>query len=343
MPKLHQIIIAFSFACVALLFTVLLFKYLWKGKSSVRSGLLNTLACLFTLVFAFFILEFYFYNFPQSDQFGLTWAAQRWQQKYWKPINAVGFRDVEHSLSDLNHKKIVVVLGDSFAAGYGIKRVEDRFSDRLQKKLGDQWIVLNVAKNGWGTQEEFDALSSLKVRPDVIILTYYINDILSAAFKHGYNDPFRFKRPSGFVVPFIKYSYFINYYYWKIFRFKNIYQLRSNVKKFLDFCFHDQKIWETHKRELTAIVNYAKNNRGRLVFIGFPNLADIQGTRLHLEKVTRLFEMHDIPTLDLALEFSGRKVSDLIVNHLDAHPGVEVHREIAELVFQRFFATLEAP
>ena len=343
MPKLDHIIIAFSLVCAALLFAIITFKYFWKGGSRLRSGILNAVTCFFTVVFAFFILEFYFYNFPQSDQFGHTWSAQRWMQKYWNPINSMGFRDIEHSASDLYRKKIVVVLGDSFAAGYGIKSIDDRFSDRLQKKLGKTWIVLNVARNGWGTEDEYRALSSLKIRPDVIILTYYINDILSAASKHGYKDPFKLKKPNRLILPLIRHSYFFNYYYWKIIKFKNVYELRSNVQNFLDFCFRNKKIWETHEKELMAIINYAKKNGTKIIFIGFPNLADIGRTKRYADKVERLFKKNNIFTLGLEPVFSGRKVSDLVVNHMDSHPSVEVHKKIADMIYEKSFKKNPGP
>jgi len=343
MPKLYHIVMAFSFACVGLLFAILWFKYLWKSKSRLRSVLLNTLTCLFTLIFAYFILEFYFFNFPQSDQFGHTWSARRWMQKYWNPVNSLGYRDIEHSSSELSQKKTVVVLGDSFAAGYGINKIDDRFSNQLQKKLGDSWIVRNVARNGWGTQEEYEALTALRPRPDVIILTYYINDILSAAFKHGFKDPFRLEKPNPWILPFVRHSYLFNYYYWKIYRFKNVYEVRSDVQNFLDFCFRDKRIWETHKRELLGIVHYAEQIGAEIIFIGFPNLADIRRTKRHADKVARLFEKNKVLTVDFTPIFSGRKISDLVVNHMDSHPSPEVHAKIADTIYTNYFQKLFEP
>jgi len=54
-------------------------------------------------------------------------------------------------------EKIVLVLGDSFAAGQGIELAEERLGNRLGRAFGPGWRVVNVAKNGWCTPDAIDA------------------------------------------------------------------------------------------------------------------------------------------------------------------------------------------
>ena len=104
--------------------------------------------------------------------------SQRWFEKNWK-VNSLGYRDIEHDSYD--NRQIIFVVGDSFVAGHGIARPGDRFSDLLQKRLGDRYVVVNIAQNGWNTPEEYQAIISYPRKPNRIILSYFINDITDAA------------------------------------------------------------------------------------------------------------------------------------------------------------------
>src|SRR4029079_8000931 len=84
--------------------------------------------------------------FIDTDAFAQTLASNRWLHLYfWNHVNALGYRDVEHPPELFRSRRSVLVLGDSFVAGYGIKDPRDRFSDILQQRLGDDWVVANVS------------------------------------------------------------------------------------------------------------------------------------------------------------------------------------------------------
>ena len=86
--------------------------------------------------------------FFRSDNMGMTKPNHLWFKKYWHPINSLGYRDREWSPEDLSQKRVVAVVGDSFAAGHGIQKTQDRFGDVLGNLLGNRWAVVNIAQCG---------------------------------------------------------------------------------------------------------------------------------------------------------------------------------------------------
>ena len=92
----------------------------------------------------------------ESDGFGHTRSARRWFAAHWHPVNALGYRDAEPAPGGSPDPRRLFVAGDSFVAGHGIERVEDRFADRLGAALAardERWALSVVARNGWSTRE----------------------------------------------------------------------------------------------------------------------------------------------------------------------------------------------
>lgn len=95
--------------------------------------------------------------------------------------NSLGFRDREFKEQKQPGVTRIAVLGDSFVWGYGMQRVEDRFTERLQevlRKMGAGVEVYNFGIPGFGNEQEFLAYREIAsgFDPDLVILVYYIND-----------------------------------------------------------------------------------------------------------------------------------------------------------------------
>jgi hypothetical protein len=141
-----------AFVSVLLIVVILSFRHLWTGKSSFRSTTVNVCVLLFTLLYSSILAELLLSTvFLRSYESGFNVFEKRWEAEYWKPINSLGYRDIDHPESDFSQKKTIFVVGDSFAAGYGIKDYRNRFASIVQDKLGDGWSVITIAENGWGT------------------------------------------------------------------------------------------------------------------------------------------------------------------------------------------------
>lgn len=276
--------------------------------------------------------ETWLYRFPQSDNFAFTLSAQRWFARHWGPVNSRGFRDAEHPIEALHGRRVLLAVGDSFVAGQGIENRADRFPDRLQQLLGDGWRVVNLGRQGWSTGAEARAIAGFPHEAEVVVLSYHVNDILDAARRCGYREPYAVKPPPGWARPWVEHSYVADFVYWRLVRLRSLQTLSKARRQSLPQCFFSPEIWAEHERELVAVTEAVAARGGKLVVVLFPHLVDIEGSRASVALVHRWFEQRGVPVLDLATVLAGRDPAEIIVNPYDAHANEAVHRELAELL-----------
>ncbi len=98
-------------------------------------------------------------------------------------INASGFRDDEFP-AEATGATAIVVLGDSVAMGWGVP-MEQAFPQLLERRLAEHTsanekppIVYNLAVDGYSTEQEIRLLElrGLPLRPDLMIVSYVLND-----------------------------------------------------------------------------------------------------------------------------------------------------------------------
>lgn len=106
-------------------------------------------------------------------------------------INSKGLRDREYSIEKPAGTQRILVLGDSFAWGYGVSDSEI-FTEVLERGLADEsppWEVLNAGVSGWGTDQEYLFLTNegFDYSPDIVILAYFcVNDVLNNSSAEQY-------------------------------------------------------------------------------------------------------------------------------------------------------------
>ena len=307
---------------------------IWPTPSSRRDGVLNLVLLAGSSVLVLLLLEAGFFLFDvRSDNFVRTLAAQRWNARYRKPINSFGYRDTEHPPGAVAGKRVVAVVGDSLTVGAGIKDYRDRYPDVLAELLGPEWTVVNISRGGWSQPQELRALQAYPLRPDVVVLQYYINDIRHAAARYGADPVVHLNRPTGFLGAIIEKSFFVNFVYWRLYRLR----LKGSDRVFwreIVACYQDERIWNDHVRELEAFVRYTQRVNAELMVVAFPFLPRVEDTAPITAKVSAAFERMGVKAFDLAPIFAGRDPSELIVHSMDAHPNERVHREVAELIWK---------
>ena len=95
--------------------------------------------------------------------------------------NSKGVRaDRDISYKNTNGIKRIVLLGDSFAMGYGVN-LEDTFSSQMQKFLEESGInaeIVNLGVPVFGNAEELILLKEegLKYQPDLVLLAWHPSD-----------------------------------------------------------------------------------------------------------------------------------------------------------------------
>jgi len=101
--------------------------------------------------------------------------------------NALGLRDAEVGEKRPGVKR-VLVLGDSYPFGYGVKQAE-AFPARLEESLqsrGKTVEVINAGVFGWGPDQELIWLrrEGVKLKPDVVVIAFYVgNDAIDSFTK----------------------------------------------------------------------------------------------------------------------------------------------------------------
>ncbi len=315
-----------------------LFGYLHRTKS--RAVFMNLTLMVLSLFLTLMIMEFYFKNFFAEPDILDTLARHNWKEWYSedsseKPvINSLGYRDVEWAAEMVTGKVKVMVAGDSFVAGAGIARSEDRFSNRLAQKLGNDYVIFNVGKNGLNTGQVIKAITEYPYRPDILIFSYYLNDIesISPLCRGGPN-------PLGSVpsllLPLVENSYAANFFYWRLARLIQGTQpdLRWNC---LFNAYNDPDIWWLHQQELLSVYQGTQSEQIPLLVVVFPSMLYLEDSTVATGRVVNLYREKDIPVVDvtdLAKDLPARK---RVVSPMDTHASELVNKLVAEALYDLF-------
>jgi hypothetical protein len=112
---------------------------------------------------------------------GGGYAPVRTDTRERRPLNALGYRDLERTLAKPEGVRRAVCLGDSFTWGVGVL-FDDTWPQRLERLLarerGERWEAVNLGEPGLNTVQEASKLAAegLAYQPDVVVLGYVLND-----------------------------------------------------------------------------------------------------------------------------------------------------------------------
>lgn len=291
----------------------------WRALGAVSAALY--LVVVLEVVFALFVKE--------SDGYGLTRAGNKWFQAHWRPINSHGYRDVEPAVDG---RRVLLIVGDSIAAGHGVARIEDRISSRLARRLalartgGAEWSVPTVAIAGWNTGDQVEALKRWPHAAERVVVLYTLTDIESAANDVGLHrrDP-SIEPPPALVRACVDHSFLFNWLYWRHWRT----DFGRRYPDFILSCYEDPTAWAAHEVRLRALIAAARALAPDVRFVLWPDLPRLDESAAAFAKVNTFLAGENVPTLDLTPRFHGRELRTLIVNTLDEHPNEAVHDEVA--------------
>jgi len=106
--------------------------------------------------------------------------------------NSRGLRGSEHGYERVPGKYRILILGDSFAWGFGV-RDNEVFSQVLES-LAPNVEVINMGVSGYGTDQELLLYTEegYKYKPDLVVLAFFSNDLdeISSTISYGYPKPF---------------------------------------------------------------------------------------------------------------------------------------------------------
>jgi hypothetical protein len=319
--------------------------------------LAGPLIALFTVVLMLGGGEAYFrFVHLQSDAYNQTLMAKRWLRECWKPLfkvenpafpaGAFEFRDQTWTEADLVGKTRVMIVGDSFAAGHGLCRIEERFGEVLAARLGATHAVMNVAANGWGTQEETFYPVLYPFTPDVVVLSYFVNDI-DNTIKTTPGTSLRIP-PLAPAADYMREwplrdSYLADYVYWQIIYKRQFEESGAAVTDTLLDAYADPLVWGAHRQELEQVIAWTEQIGASLIVVTWPRLEAIEPSQPALGKVRSVFEAHGIRVIEVTPLVAGLRLEERIVNPADTHPSALVHRLVGEALHDRLDKALATP
>ena len=275
--------------------------------------------------------EIYFRYVYAASETSLTLTGANWIRRYWH-TNSLGFRDREWSSADWAGKETIVVLGDSFAAGWGINHEADRFSNVLATYLGEGYAVINLGMYGTSTPQQLDVLREYPLKnPEVVILQYLLNDIDYAALSLGL-------LPVPDSTPgWAQESYLVNFIFQRLRE-----RTSQNYWAWAYRAYDNPAIWNVHRGELDAFIDYVEMIGARLIVVIFPNMLDPVGSIAYVDRVAQVFETrgHE-EILKLFDVVASWEPQDIFVSGLDGHPSVKLHQYVGQALYERFLESSE--
>jgi len=318
------------------------FKFFPRNRHR-KLGLLigNALVFLCLLGFATMAGESYFrFACVETDAFGASLPARRWFALH-TTLNSLGYRDREWSPAKPAGVRRIAFVGDSFTYGWGIERVEDRFTERVQAAFEGSRPgtaeVLNASKPGWGSGAQLFAIRDLiaTYAVDEIVLGYVANDIEPLLPVTGSFDPTLPPDPTFFDPDR---SCLVDFLY------RTLWVPRlAAVRGYQDWLaggFADADTWAAHQGQLLDIIAACRQHDVALRVILLPFIRTsgevFDASAIHY-RVRRFFEAEGVPVLDLLPAIEERAPADLVVNRRDAHPNALAHQLFANAIREAFY------
>jgi lysophospholipase L1-like esterase len=279
----------------------------------------------------------------QSDAFNGTNVSKRWFRRYidgQRNDGGRGFRDRRTlDMPVPKGAKRIVVYGDSFVAGHGIQRMDDRFTERLERAFNADGVervqVHNLGEPGYeismieaimqATLETYGAI-------DVVIYCYMMNDI------EGY-DPrteqfLREINSRAPTHPLITRTYFLN---WVYFRWQ---QLRTDAA--VNYFPHlkdsySTPAWLSVAASLDRMKQRCEAKGVEFRLVVFPFMQDLGPDypfRDAHQKLADWARDHNVPLIDMEPLLAAHRHEGLAVNAFDAHPNVHANKLIADAIYE---------
>jgi hypothetical protein len=271
-------------------------------------------------------------------------------------VNREKFRDQDHTVERKANTRRLLVVGDSFAYGQGINRVEDRFGEQLAKQLtestGENWEAINASLGGTNTLDHIKFIQSMQAyQPNLVILLYVFNDIVylspnpsqvpqaeatrvNSGLGLGRVDPIRMLYLNSYLFQeaYVR-ILIILYNHW-------YFGENENEKTNL---YNDRAILTAHLSDLSRFVSIAAQTGAVVAVVPFDNIITVNADYLHryTDFVNEALSF-GIPMWPVERAFMGYDFDQLTVNKLDGHPNELANHLVAEVVATRALKELNS-
>jgi hypothetical protein len=205
----------------------------------------------------------------------------------------------------------------------------------MKNDLSDKYKVFNLGVSGSHTDREFDSLINYPVKPDIIVLCYYHNDIESAMTT--YNSFPQIKNPKDDLSKFSKFfvdnSLLLNFIFTLNAKKSISAQYMESEQNDLT-AYLNNKLWDYQTNSLDKFYNYSTENNTEFIIIFFPGLGDgiVFTNVLAGKKVEEYCKEREINFINIYSDIRNIPLERRVANSLDHHPSAEVNKIIASLL-----------
>lgn len=292
-------------------------------KPAVKSGL--TIA--FMVLCLLLVLEIGFTYVARTHSVNVTLASKAWSARHWH-TNELGYRDASPFQKDTTRRRLFF-LGDSFTAGHGIEDPDDRFANIAGAALSDRFSFFDIGRRGADTRLAYENLKRFPLRPDVVVLQYFGNDVEGLAVEAlgalPLTDPV--EDLPALLQPVVRSSYLVNYLFWGLAR-----PASGDYLRVLETCFADTALRARHFADIERIETYCRSSDARLLVVVFPMLDNVDASAFYMDPLINWLEQRGVPVIDVRPLVAALPVERRIIHAQDPHPSAEVHRRVAEAI-----------
>ncbi len=285
-----------------------------------------------------------------SDTFSVSNVSKRWLRLHIDDEqNNAGYRDREPFKTYIGAgRQRIVFFGDSFTVGHGIKRIEDRFSDRvaawLEQKRPVHFVVANHALPGYEASLVEGSIRALFLsHSDVhlVIYVYNLNDI--EGYDPGIQPLLGQVYTSEPRFPVFRDTYFLNWLYFRFVQFR--YSKGTDYYARLAESYRSPA-WEGLREKLSQIHRDCVEGHADFRMVLFPFVQKIGPDDPFREargKIAEFCKSEKIPLLDLEPVFQKHTGENLVVSRFDAHPNERAHAIAALAIEEKLLSDLVSP
>jgi lysophospholipase L1-like esterase len=305
------------------------------SKSSINSYIKNSLLITYSTISFIAIIEIIFMFISLSHGSGEAFSGKIWGNRFWNPINKLGFRDEEPKKG----KNTVFFVGDSFTAGWGVKNIEDRFGEIAAKKLKEQGKTINeinLGRYGADTKLEYYIFKSFikktNIKPKQVILQYFVND-MDKLLINKKKCVELLPSNSMWKKPFIEGSYLLNYL---VNLYPNSDQNNKNIECTYGYrlkqAYNNDSIWNYEELELNKFRDYCKINNIKMTILFFPFMEDLKLAKdLGIEnRIRKYCVRNNLKLLDVTKIIRNLSKNYRQASKTDAHASSKVHYKVGE-------------
>lgn len=263
-----------------------------------------------------------------------------WHTRY-VHLNSLGYRDREFAARADESAYRILLLGDSFTLGWGIRNPADRFGDLLEGTLNSTPALARrvaVYNAGVGAANSADELVSARLllprlRPHLLLLIYVFNDIehLAEPAAHPALRPPSFSARFSFHRLLMLNSHFADQalLLWRAWTWS-----RPRAGAFFSQMYRDPELVRRHLDVLSQIQQTSESGGATFRVLPFQLHGDEQD-RQRYSKFVRACQARGLPVWSMENVFDGRPYETLFVNHRDRHPNELANRLVGDYLSAR--------